>query len=99
MLLPGAEPTLLDLKWNTGVMPAAEYDALFAEVKRAYTLTQSLPSVVTLIHDAEHRVDNEAAFRWLNSRLGKVAAENRQPLRAPSQDEPTGDGPPLNRAR
>lgn len=32
---PSADPKKLDLKWNTGVMPAAEYDAMFAEVKRA----------------------------------------------------------------
>ena len=68
---PGADPKSLDLKWNTGVMPAAEYDAMFAEVRRAYALSDEPDSATTVIHDAGHRVDNEAAFRWLSVALEK----------------------------
>jgi fermentation-respiration switch protein FrsA (DUF1100 family) len=63
---PGADPKLLDLKWNTGVIPAAEYDAMFAEVRRAYALADKPDAVTTILHNAAHRVDNEAALRWLN---------------------------------
>ena len=59
------------MKWNTGVMPAAEYDAMFAEVRRAYALSDEPDSATTVIHDAGHRVDNEAAFRWLSVALEK----------------------------
>ena len=62
---PGADPKLLNLKWNTGVMPEAEYDALFSEVRRAYQVLGSEHSVATSIHDGEHKVDNERAFEWL----------------------------------
>ena len=68
---PGADPENLDLKWNTGVMPAAEYDGIFAEVRRAYALSGKPDSAITSIHDAGHRVDNEAAFRWLSMALEK----------------------------
>jgi hypothetical protein len=63
---PGADPRLLDLKWNTRVMPVAEFEALLAEVRRAYRLAGRPEAVVTTLHNAGHRVDNEAAFRWLD---------------------------------
>ena len=68
---PDADPKKLDLNWNTGVMPAAEYDAMFAEVQRAYQRTGRPEAVITTFHAAGHRVDNEAAFRWLNAALEK----------------------------
>lgn len=52
-------------------MPAAEYDAMFAEVRRAYALSDEPDSATTVIHDAGHRVDNEAAVRWLSVALEK----------------------------
>ena len=66
---PDADAKLLDLKWNTGVMPAAEYDVMFAEVRRAYALAHKPQAVATTLHNAGHRVDNEAALRWLNQWL------------------------------
>jgi hypothetical protein len=65
---PGADAKLLDLKWNTGVMPIAEYDAMLVEVRRAYALAKRPEAVTTTLHNAGHRVDNEAAFRWLSGR-------------------------------
>ena len=64
-LCPGADEARLDLKWNTGVMPQAEYDALFSEVRRAYRVLGSEHAVATSIHDGQHKVDSERAFDWL----------------------------------
>jgi dienelactone hydrolase len=66
---PGAEEKQLDLKWNTGVMPQAEYDTMFAEVKRAYRLAGKAEATETWIHDGPHKVDNDRAFQWLNQWL------------------------------
>lgn len=63
---PGADETLLDLNWNTGIMPQEEYDALFSEVTRAYKLLGKEGKVKTIYHDGPHAVDNQAAFEWLN---------------------------------
>jgi len=71
---PGADAKLLNLKWNTGVMPVAEYDAMFAELRRAYTLANRPEAAVTTFHNAGHRVDGEAAFRWLNEWLCRKPA-------------------------
>ena len=65
---PGADEELLDLKWNTGILPHAEYDAMFAEIERAWRLAapkETEPQVQSHIHDGAHKVDNEAAFAWL----------------------------------
>lgn len=72
---PGADPNRLDLQWNTGVMPQAEYDALFAEVKRAYGLAGNAGATETLIHDGPHKIDNEAAFKWLNRWLESTSMD------------------------
>jgi hypothetical protein len=37
-LLRNNNPKSLDLDWNIAVAPSAEYDSLFAEVRRAYAL-------------------------------------------------------------
>ena len=66
---PGADAKLLDPAWSTGVMPTAEYELMFAEVKRAYALVGNSANVVTQFHDANHKIDNEAAFQWLNGHL------------------------------
>jgi hypothetical protein len=66
---PGADEKQLDLKWNTGVMPQAEYDTMFAEVKRAYRLAGKAEATETCIHDGPHKVDNDRAFQWLNQWL------------------------------
>ena len=65
---PGADEELLNLKWNTGILPRAEYDAMFAEIERAWRLAapkETEPQVQSHIHDGAHKVDNEAAFAWL----------------------------------
>jgi hypothetical protein len=67
---PGAEDQLLDLSWNSRTMPRAEYDLLFAEVQKAYQLTDHSAAVQTIFHKDEHRISNEMAFEWLSSWLG-----------------------------
>lgn len=66
---PGADASLLNLAWNTGTMPTEEYAAAFAEVMRAYSLAGREADAITVYHEAEHRIDNEAAFQWLSQRL------------------------------
>ena len=63
--IPISISKMIDFKWHTGVMPQAEYDAMFAEVKRAYALAGKPDAVETTIHQGPHKVDNEAAFQWL----------------------------------
>ncbi|MDA1278141.1 MAG: acetylxylan esterase, partial [Verrucomicrobia bacterium] len=75
---PGADQKRLDLQWNTGVMPQAEYDAMFSEVKRAYGLAGNADATETVIHDGPHKVDNEAAFEWLNRWLEKASNQNEK---------------------
>ena len=70
VLGPGADPSGLQLKWGTGVLPQAEYDAAFAEVRRAYRLTGEPKAVETYYHPDGHGADNEAAFEWLTRLLG-----------------------------
>ncbi len=62
---PGADEALLDLNWNTGVLPLEEYEAMFAEVSRAYGMFDKEDRVGTLYHDGPHSVNNEAAFKWI----------------------------------
>ena len=80
VLCPGANPKLLDLASNTGVMPVAEYDALFSEVRRAYSLSGKPDDVANRFHDAGHRINNEWAFEWLNQRQ---ATKCRLPVHTP----------------
>ena len=67
---PGADPSLLDLRWNTGVMPQPEYDAMVAEAKRAYALSGNVEQVVITYHGAGHKVNNEVAFQRLQRWIG-----------------------------
>jgi dienelactone hydrolase len=67
---PGADPKYLDLAWNNGVMPQAEFDAAWAEVRRAYTLVGTPQSCDLRIHPGKHAVENETAFRWLEQWAG-----------------------------
>jgi len=62
---PGANEQLLDLKWNTGVMPAAEYEAMFTEISRAYEIIKKEKLVRTIYHEGPHSINNEKAFDWL----------------------------------
>ncbi|MFO7668717.1 MAG: hypothetical protein R6W31_03575 [Bacteroidales bacterium] len=64
---PGADESLLDLKWNTGVLPREEYDAMFAEISRAYGMYEKSEQVTTFYHQGPHSVNNEAAYRWLTN--------------------------------
>ena len=70
---PGADPKLLLLDWNIAVMPPAEYEMMFAEVQRAYTLAGEPDAVMSKIHDGPHKVDNEAAFQWLNKQFNSAS--------------------------
>jgi hypothetical protein len=64
---PGADEKLLDLKWNTGVFPMAEYNVVFGEVQRAFRVMDRSQATETEMHGGAHKVDNEAAYRWLNT--------------------------------
>lgn len=75
---PGADPALLDLQWNTGVMPENEYAAAFREVERAYSLAGAPGAIATHVHPGTHQVDSEAAFAWL-TRWTRPGPSNREP--------------------
>jgi len=62
---PGADPDLLDLNWNTAILPKQEYDAQFEEIKSAYKLFDSEENVITFYHKGPHSINNEEAYRWL----------------------------------
>jgi len=62
---PGADPALLNSGWNTSTMPEKEFAAIFDEVKKAYQLTGGSENVKLYIHDDGHRVNNEAAYKFL----------------------------------
>ena len=64
---PGADPALLNMEWNTSVMPEKEFAAIFSEVKRAYQLTGGSENVKLYMHNEGHRVNSEAAFEFLMS--------------------------------
>jgi dienelactone hydrolase len=68
---PGADPGLLNTAWNTSVMPEKEFVPMFKEVKRAYQLTSDTGQVKLFIHNWAHRVDNEAAYKFLISAIVK----------------------------
>jgi hypothetical protein len=62
---PGADPALLDIEWNTSIMPEQEFEAIFNEVKKAYQLTGEPENVELHFHEDGHRVDNETAYGFL----------------------------------
>ncbi len=64
---PGADPSLLDPDWNTSVMPEKEFKMMFSEVERAYQMNGNKSNLSLFFHDEGHRVNNEAAFKFLNS--------------------------------
>ena len=66
---PGASEQLLNLNFNTSVMPQQEFDLEFNEIQRAYRISGQSSNVALLIHPGGHNVDAEAAFRWLSDRL------------------------------
>ena len=69
MFCPGADPALLQTEWSTAVMPKEEFDAAYNEVKRAYRLAGAVQQVQLHIHNDVHKVDNEAAYLFLNSEV------------------------------
>ena len=69
-MCPDADEALLNLKWNTGILPGAEFAALFAEVKRAWRVAGNPAGTETFFHEAGHAVNNVAAFAWLTAALG-----------------------------
>ena len=66
---PGADPALLLPDWNTAVMPKEEFEMAFADVERAYNLTNAPEKVSLHIHPFGHRVDNPAAYDFLTHAL------------------------------
>lgn len=71
-LIPGNQWVKSGLCANTGIMPQAEYDLAFAEVRRAYRLAGGTDALVNShIHDGPHRVDNAAAFAWLTKAIAQ----------------------------
>lgn len=65
-LCPGADPAGLNLEWNTGVLPQREFDIMFEEVRRAWSLWGASDQLSLHIHNGPHKVDNDAAFAWLD---------------------------------
>ena len=84
---PGADTKYLALWFSIGVMPPAEYETMFAEVKRAYALAGKPANVMPKIHDGPHSVNNEAAFEWLNRWLNR-AIHTVMPTKTPSPHFP-----------
>ena len=64
---PGADEALLQLDWNNGVLPAAEWQAMWDELRRAYRGQESRLAVHR--HGEAHRVDEAAAFAWLQQHV------------------------------
>lgn len=62
---PGADDAGIDLNWNKGTLPRAEYDVMFSEVLRAWRLAGREHTVETSLHEGAHQVSNEAAHAWL----------------------------------
>ena len=71
MFCPGADPALLQTDWSTAIMPKEEFDAAFNEVKRSYRLSGEAEHVQLHIHNDIHKVDNMAAYLFLNSEIKK----------------------------
>ncbi len=71
-MCPGASESLLDLRWNTGVLPVEEYEAAFAEVRRIYRLMGKPDAVETRFHEGPHKVDNAGACEWLTRHVGST---------------------------
>ena len=69
---PDANENLLNLQWNTGVMPMAEYDLMFDEVRRIYRLLDAPDHVQTLFHEGTHKVDPESAYEWLSRSIDRI---------------------------
>lgn len=72
---PGAAEQMLDLKWNTGILPQEEYEAMFSEISRAYGLFEKREFVNTVYHAGPHRINNEQAFDWLMKVLHLTARQ------------------------
>ena len=61
--------TLRNPDWNTSVMPEKEFSSAFSEVKRAYRQAGSENQLELFFHDEGHKVNNEAAYRFLKSAI------------------------------
>lgn len=66
---PGADPSGLNLEWNTGAMPTNEFEAAVSEVRRVYRMAGVPERVAVRIHEGGHAVDNQAAYRWISKGL------------------------------
>jgi len=66
---PGTAETELDLAWNTGTLPQREFDAAFAEVRRAWVVAGAPSGVSLHFHEDGHKINNAAAFAWLSARM------------------------------
>jgi pimeloyl-ACP methyl ester carboxylesterase len=64
-MCPNADAKRLDLTWNNGVLPQAEFDVAWAEVRRAYALAGTPQQCELRIHAGQHAIENDSAFRWL----------------------------------
>lgn len=77
-LCPGADPAGLNLEWNTGVMPRREFDIMFDEVRRAWAMWDASDRLSLHFHDGPHKVDNHAAFAWLDAWARRQAKESHR---------------------
>lgn len=65
--MPGADEALLQLEWNNGVLPRAQWQAMWDELSRAYRGRES--SLAVHYHGEAHRVDAAAALAWLETHV------------------------------
>lgn len=70
VMYPGADPAKLQLEWNTGTMPVAEFDTAADECRRAYRLAGAAEAFDVHLHPGAHEVDNAAAYAWITAALG-----------------------------
>jgi hypothetical protein len=67
---PGADPSKLDPKWQTAVMVPEEFEDALAALKRIYAVVGTPDRLVYHVHPGGHSIDNEAAYRFVEERVG-----------------------------
>ncbi len=70
---PGADSAGLQPGWNTAVLPEAEFEMLFSEVRRTWRLAGAAEAVKLHIHTEGHRIDAAAALTFLNDKANDDA--------------------------
>ena len=69
VMVPGGDPSKINLAWNTGVLDPAEFEAAMDEVRRTYRLCGAEGRITVHYHPGGHAVDNAAALAWISQYL------------------------------